>query len=83
VIAEQSRASSDLGFSFRQLKNGEVWVAHHGRAVTCLRGSAAIRFLSQLDRMPAHDLQQLMARVTGNYKRGNERLAAAHPRSRD
>ena len=26
--------------------------------------------------------QQLMARVTGNYKRGNERVARQHPRNR-
>ncbi len=24
-----------------------------------------------------------MARLTGNYKRGNERLAGAHPRNRN
>jgi hypothetical protein len=28
------------------------------------------------------EAQQLMARVTGNFKRGNERLAAGHPRNR-
>jgi len=27
------------------------------------------------------DDQELMARVTGNYKRGNERLAASHRRN--
>jgi hypothetical protein len=26
--------------------------------------------------------QQVMARLTGNYKRGNERKAAEHPRNR-
>jgi hypothetical protein len=30
------------------------------------------------------DEQQLaMARATGNYRRGNERTASAHPRNRD
>jgi len=27
------------------------------------------------------DPQQVMARATGNYRRGNERRAAIHPRS--
>ena len=29
----------------------------------------------------AHDEQELMARVTGNYRRGNERTAKNHPRN--
>ena len=28
------------------------------------------------------DDQELMARATGNYKRGNERMSAEHPRNR-
>jgi hypothetical protein len=28
------------------------------------------------------DLQPLMARLTGNYKHGNERLASDHPRNK-
>ncbi|MBK6594951.1 MAG: hypothetical protein IPG23_20820 [Burkholderiales bacterium] len=28
------------------------------------------------------EAQQLMARVTGNYKHGNERTASSHPRNR-
>jgi len=28
------------------------------------------------------DQQQLMARLTGNYKRGNEKTAKTHPRNR-
>ena len=29
------------------------------------------------------DVQQFLARLTGNYKRGNERLAGRHPRNGD
>ena len=28
------------------------------------------------------DPQELMARITGNYRRGNERVASQHPRNR-
>lgn len=47
-----------------------VVIRHHGRVATTLRGAAAARFLADVERS---DPQQLMARVTGNYKRGNER----------
>ncbi|MGH8952249.1 MAG: hypothetical protein ACRDX9_12560 [Acidimicrobiia bacterium] len=40
--------------------------------MTTLRGEAAGRFLS---RVAEGDPQQVMARATGNYKRGNERAA--------
>ena len=56
------------GFSWTQRKNGDVVIQHHGRVATILRGRKAQNFLASPD-----DQQELMARVTGNYKRGNER----------
>lgn len=58
------------GFRYTERKNGEIVIFHHGKHATTLRGEAAGKFLARLDTL---DSQQLMARVTGNYKRGNER----------
>ena len=58
------------GFSFKQRKNGEVVISHHGRVATILRGRQADAFLMKVE---TTDSQELMARLTGNYKRGNER----------
>ena len=66
------------GFSWSQRKNGDVVIAHHGRSVTTLRGTRAERFVAEVDEQ---DAQQLMARLTGNYKRGNERDARRHRRN--
>lgn len=74
--------SDDLGFTWRTLKNGDVDVLHHGRRASTLRGAAAADFLAEAQAGAAADAQQLMARVTGNYKRGNERRAGEHPRNR-
>ena len=65
-------------FEYRVRKDGDVVIHHHGRQATVLRGAAATRFLADVERK---DPQALMARVTGNYRRGNERTAAAHPRN--
>lgn len=43
-----------------------------------LRGRKAAEFEDAVER---GDDQELMARVTGNYKRGNERVARNHPRN--
>jgi hypothetical protein len=60
-------------FDYRTTKDGQVFISHHGREVTTLRGNAAERFLDRVRAADDGEAQQLMARATGNYKRGNER----------
>jgi len=66
-----------VGFEWTQRKNGDVVVKHHARVAAILRGKAATRFVSDVGR---GDPQEVMARVTGNYKRGNERSGRRHSR---
>ena len=79
---DASTDAADLGFTFRTRKSGEVQILHRGALATTLRGAAAADFLADVTNCEPADAQQLMARVTGNYKHGNERLAASHPRNR-
>lgn len=67
------------GFTYRVRKNGDVEMLHHGRPAGTLRGAKAARFLIDVQ---AEDPQELMARLTGNYRHGNERTAKNHPRNR-
>lgn len=60
-------------------RGGEVVISHHGVRATVLRGARAADFLVDVR---AQDPQELMARLTGNYRRGNERTARNHPRNR-
>ncbi|AJT43036.1 hypothetical protein UM93_10310 [Psychromicrobium lacuslunae] len=66
-------------FDYLVTSNSEVVISHHGKKATVLRGKRAQDFLDDIER---GDPQELMARLTGNYKRGNERLARQHPRNR-
>ncbi|SDS57750.1 hypothetical protein [Microlunatus soli] len=66
------------GFDY-QIRGEAVVITHHGRRATVLRGSRAADFLVDLE---SGDPQLLMARLTGNYRRGNERTARNHPRNR-
>ncbi len=72
----------ELAFSFQVSRNGDVSILRHARLVTTLRAAAARDFLAEVEVTSHAEQQQLMARLTGNYKRGNERLAANHPRNR-
>jgi hypothetical protein len=74
--------TDDIGFTYRRMKNGDVQVTHHGRLASTLRGRDAIDFLAEMHGADTDAQQQAMARLTGNYKRGNERSAADHPRNR-
>jgi len=59
-------------------KSTTVRITHHAKPATVLRGPRAAEFLAEVD----NDPQEVMARWTGNYKRGNERTAKNHPRNR-
>ena len=65
------------GFTFT-VRGADVLIARDGVLATTLRGPTARRFLADVER---DDPQELMARVTGNYRRGNERVARQHPRN--
>jgi hypothetical protein len=74
------RGDIDCGFSYQATRGGDVLIQRAGRMVTHLRHGAARRFLAEVDGAEEADAQETMARYTGNYKRGNERLAGEHPR---
>jgi hypothetical protein len=60
-------------FTWRGTKDGRVLVDWGGRTVVTLAGTKASRFLTEVDGADAEAEQLLLARVTGNFKRGNER----------
>jgi hypothetical protein len=60
-------------FSWRQTMDGRVRISRAGELVTTLAGDRARRFVDRIEAADSEAAQQLMARATGNYKRGNER----------
>lgn len=74
--------SDDLGFSFHAQGVDEVKIMRGGKVVTVLRDRRALDFLDEMAGLEFGGQQQAMARVTGNYKRGNEGSARNHPRNK-
>ncbi len=70
-------ANRPSGFEYELVSN-EVVISHNGRRASTLRGATADQFMADVE---DGDPQELMARVTGNYKHGNERTAKNHPRN--
>jgi hypothetical protein len=71
-----------LGFTYRAMAKGTVYISRDGREVVVLRAKAASDFLAKAEGASADAVQQLCARVTGNYKRGNESVASAVRKSK-
>ncbi|RXZ86414.1 hypothetical protein ESP50_10225 [Agromyces atrinae] len=60
-------------FSYRLTQAGGVVVSRGGRPVVTVGGSSAAKLAAALAVADDRTEQLLLARVTGNYKRGNER----------
>ncbi|MFE4463839.1 hypothetical protein ACFRCR_01865 [Oerskovia sp. NPDC056781] len=60
-------------FDHRVTASGTVLVYRGGRLVATISGSRAERLTAALESADEGRTQQLLARATGNYRRGNER----------
>ena len=72
---KSTNALDEHPFSYRQYKNGNVSVFWKEREVTILKGKSAAKFSSQIENANEFDAQMIMAKITGNFKHGNEREA--------
>lgn len=62
-----------MTFAWRATKDGRVRISWQGRVVTTLAAGRAARFLREVEGGGEGREQLLLARATGNFKRGNER----------
>jgi hypothetical protein len=60
-------------FTFRQRGDGSVAIFWKRRRVTVLTGKLAENFLAAAPECTGQELQLLMAKASGNFKRGNEK----------
>lgn len=60
-------------FSYHATKNGTVLLYWYDKQVKILKGQQAQKFLARIDGLDGKDAQLVMAKATGNFKRGNER----------
>lgn len=67
-------------FSYTVRKDGAVMVSHEGKPVVTLAGRAAAKLLTRLANATPAQMQMALAKATGNFRRGYERVASSHPR---
>ena len=59
-------------FSYRQSKD-KVFIFWHHKQVMILKGQQARKFIDKIALLDGKAAQLLMAKITGNFKHGNER----------
>lgn len=61
-------------FSFKISKDNTVFIEFHGKRVKILKGKEVEKFLKRIE-LAGNDkeVQLILAKITGNFKRGNER----------
>ena len=64
---------TDPDFDFRLVTHGNVHISWRGRRVVTLAGQKATAFRARIETADDGEAQLVMARATGNFKRGNER----------
>lgn len=63
----------DQPFSLREGKDGRILISWRGQQVMILSGARAASFMSRLHGVDEEGRQLAMAKITGNFKRGNEK----------
>ncbi|ANE48978.1 hypothetical protein SY83_16630 [Paenibacillus swuensis] len=59
-------------FTYRITKDQKVIISFHGKQVTILTGKESNKFMSRIGSADFREAQLMMAKATGNFKRGNE-----------
>jgi hypothetical protein len=74
-IDKRKRLEKEV-FTYRVTKNNTVFIDYNGRQVTTLKGKEAEKILNKINQAPSdYEVQLILAKVTGNFKRGNEKDA--------
>ena len=61
-------------FAYKITKDKKVFISYEGKRVTTLSGKKAEEFIGKMRTCEGKEAQLIMAKATGNFKRGNEKI---------
>ncbi|TQR19856.1 hypothetical protein [Psychrobacillus vulpis] len=71
---DKRKRLEDNPFSYQITKNKTVFLEYHGKQIKILKGKDAEKFLERIEEAENEkEVQLILAKITGNFKRGNER----------
>jgi hypothetical protein len=60
-------------FSYKVSKDNKVFIYWCGKQITIMKEKESDKFLSRVNNADSKEAQLIMAKVTGNFKHGNEK----------
>lgn len=72
---DKNNVLTDDYFSYRINKDNKVFISCEGKQVVILSGKKAESFIAKIRNLEGKEVQLALAKITGNFKRGNERIA--------
>ncbi|RED66194.1 hypothetical protein [Cohnella lupini] len=60
-------------FTYRVTKDQKVFISWQGKQIMTLAGKASDKFIAKIQLASFKEAQLIMAKVTGNFKHGNEK----------
>lgn len=70
---DQRNMLDEEPFEYKELKDGKVQIYWNSKPVMLLKGAEAHKLLKRLENSEGKQTQLILAKVTGNFKRGNEK----------
>ena len=63
-------------FAYQIMKNGKVAISYRGKQIKIVKDKEAVRLLAKIKAVEDNitEVQLLLAKITGNFKHGNEKL---------
>jgi hypothetical protein len=71
-IDKRNRLSEEV-ITYKTTKDNKVFIYWMGRQVTILSGMESVKFLQRILNKDHKETQLIMAKITGNFKHGNEK----------
>ena len=74
-IDKQNRLSEEP-FSYQTTKKGTVVIYYKGKQIKMIKNREAERLIAKIEEVKGNitEVQLLLAKITGNFKRGNEKI---------
>lgn len=60
-------------FSYKVSKENKVFIFWNGKQIMILKGKESEKFLTKVSNADSIEAQLIMAKITGNFKHGNEK----------
>jgi hypothetical protein len=75
-IDKRNRLSEEP-FSYQTTKNGTVVIYYKGKQIKIIKDNEAERLIARIREVENNitEVQLLLAKITGNFKRGNEKVS--------